>query len=100
MKQQKRFIAWIMCIGMILVLFVSSAYIAHEAEHDCSTGEDCEICETIAWMGSLLQRLALLGAALLLLFTLRSLQRVFRASAVLRAYSAPTPVGWKVRLNN
>ena len=100
MSNRKRVLALILCVGTVFILFASSAYIAHEAEHDCSTGEDCEICETIAWMGSLLQRLALLGAALLLLFTLRSLQRVFRASAVLRAYSAPTPVGWKVRLNN
>ena len=44
--------------------------------------------------------LMLLAAALLLLFTLLSFQRAFRLLAALRAYSAPTPVGWKVRLNN
>ncbi len=99
MSRQKRVFAFVLCIGMLFVLFASSADIAHEADHDCM-GEDCEICENIARMEALLQSFALLGAALLLLFTLLSFQRAFRLLAALRAYSAPTPVGWKVRLNN
>jgi hypothetical protein len=99
MNKQKRALALILCVGMIFVLFASSACIAHEAEHECA-GENCEICESIAQMEALLHSFALLGAALLLLFTLLSFQRAFRLLAALRAYSAPTPVGWKVRLNN
>jgi len=99
MSNQKRILALVLCVGMLFVLFASSAYISHEAEHDC-TGEDCEICENIAQMEALLQSFALLGAALLLLFTLLSFHRAFRAWTALRAYSAPTLVGWKVRLND
>ena len=99
MNKQKRALALILCVGMIFVLFASSACIAHEAEHHCA-GEDCEICECITWMEALLHSFALLGAALLLLFTLPSFLRAFRAEERLRAYAAPTLVGWKVRLNN
>ena len=53
MSKQKRLLALLLCVGMFLVLFASSAYIAHEAKHDCA-GEDCEICETIARMEALL----------------------------------------------
>ena len=99
MNKQKRALALILCVGIIFVLFASSACIAHEAEHHCA-GEDCEICESIAQMEALLHSFALLGAALLLLFTLPSFLRAFRAEERLRAYAAPTLVGWKVRLNN
>ena len=99
MSNRKRVLALVFCVGMLFVLFASSAYIAHEAEHDC-TGENCEICENIAQMEALLQSFALLGVALLLLFTLLSFHRAFRAWAALRAYSVPTLVGWKVRLND
>ena len=99
MKQQKRFIAWIMCIGMILVLFVSSAYIAHETVHDC-VGEHCEICENIAQMEALLQSFVLLGVVMTLLFTLLTFLRVLRAEEEMRASLSPTLVGWKVRLNH
>ena len=99
MNHQKRLTALLLCIGLVFALIASSAYIAHEADHDCA-GEDCEICENIAQMEALLQSFALLGAVLLLLFTLLSFHRAFRTLAALRAYSAPTLVGWKVRLNN
>ena len=99
MNKQKRALALILCVGIIFVLFASSACIAHEAEHDC-IGENCEICENIAQMKALVHFLTLLGAVLLLLFTLPSFLRAFRAEERLRAYAAPTLVGWKVRLNN
>ena len=99
MNKQKRALALILCVGMIFVLFASSACIAHEAEHHCA-GEDCEICESIAQMEALLHSFALLGVMLYLLFTLLSFHRVFHAWTALRAYAAPTLVGWKVRLNN
>ena len=99
MKKQKRLLALVLCVGMLFVLFASSAYIAHEAEHDC-TGEDCEICENIVQMEALLQSFALLGVALILLFFLPAFLRALRAEEGLRAYHAPTLVSWKVRLNN
>ena len=99
MSNQKRILALVLCVGMLFVLFASSAYIAYEAEHDC-VGENCEICESIARMEALLQSFALLGAVLYLLFTLSSFLRALRAQERLRAYLSPTLVGWKIRLNN
>ena len=99
MKKQKRLLALLLCAGMLFVLFASSAYIAHEAEHHCA-GNHCETCENIARMEVLLQSFALLGAVLLLLFSLPAFLRVLRAEESLCAYHAPTLVSWKVRLNN
>ncbi len=98
MNRLKRMAALLICIGFALVLFASSACIAHEADHDC-TGEHCEICENIARIEALLQSFALPGAVLLL-FTLLSFLHALRAEETLRACLPPTPVGWKVRLND
>lgn len=99
MSDQKRLLALMLCISLVFVLFTSSAYIAHEADHDC-TGEECEICENIAQMEVLLRSFTLLGVVLLALFALLTVHRVCFAAGELRAYAAPTLVGWKVRLNN
>ena len=99
MNKQKRLLALLLCVGMLFVLFASSAYIAHEADHTCA-GKHCEICENIARMEALLQSFALLGAVLLLLFSLPVFLRALRAEEDLRAYHALTLVSWKVRLNN
>ena len=99
MKTQKRLLALLLCAGLLFVLFASSAYIAHEADHPCA-GEHCEICENIARMEALLESFALLGVALHFLFSLPAFLHVFRAEEGLRASHAPTPVSWKVRLNN
>ena len=84
---------------MLLVLFASSAYIAREADHDCA-GDGCEICESVAWMEALLQSFALLGVVLIFLFALPAFLRVFRAENGFCVCLSPTPVSWKVRLNN
>ncbi|MBQ8136911.1 MAG: hypothetical protein IJ174_05695 [Clostridia bacterium] len=99
MKPQKRLLAGIMCIGMLLVLFVSSAYIAHEASHDCA-GEACEICERIAQTEAVLQSFLLLGAVLLALFALITLTRTKQAGQGVCSYAVSTLVSWKVRLNS
>lgn len=99
MKTQKRLLALLLCAGMLFVLFASSAYIAHEANHDCA-GKHCEICENVARMEALLKSFAVLGAMLIFLFSLPAFLRVFRAEEGLCACHAPTLVSWKVRLNN
>ena len=99
MKTQKRLLALLLCAGMLFVLFASSAYIAHEADHDCA-GDGCEICESIARMEALPQSFALLGVVLIFLFALPAFLRVFRAEHGFCAYLSSTPVSWKVRLNN
>ncbi|MBP5726652.1 MAG: hypothetical protein J6Y48_06205, partial [Clostridia bacterium] len=46
MNARKRGYALLLCVGLILALFVSSAFLIHEADHDYS-GEECPICRTI-----------------------------------------------------
>ena len=99
MKTQKRLLALLLCAGMLFVLFASSAYIAHEADHHCA-GKHCEICENIARMEALLQSFALLGVVLVFLFALPGFLRVFSAEHGFCACLSATPVSWKVRLNN
>lgn len=99
MKKHQRLLALLLCASLLFVLFASSAYIAHEAEHHCA-GEHCEICENIARMEALLQSFALLGVVLFFMFALQAFIRVLRAEERLCAYHAPTLVSWKVRLNN
>ena len=88
-----------MYIVMVLVLFLSSAFIAWEAGHECA-GEACEICAYVAQTESLLQSLKLLGVVLMLLFAFPAVFRIVHAEIGARVCSVPTLVAWKVRLNN
>lgn len=98
MNSRRRF-ALIMCLGMALVLIVSSAFLIHEADHEC-IGEGCEVCAHIAAAASLLRSLALLGAVLLVFFSALLAIRRYAAHLGYCAYRTPTLVGWKVRLND
>ena len=99
MTNRKRIGALLLCVGMVLALFVSSAYIAHEAGHDCS-GEDCPICQMIAVNVNLLRTL---GMDVLLLATLFVLSHREQTHQILHRLALPTPgtlVSWKIRLND
>ena len=99
MSDRKRLRAFMFCIGMALVLFVSSAYIVYEAEHDC-LGEGCDICEHIAESIALLNGFTLL---FVMWFSRLAVRFRFNADAIVpeRAVClSPTLVGWKVRLDN
>ena len=99
MTDRKRLGALLLCIGMILVLSVSTAFIAHEADHDCC-GEDCPICRTIAINISLLRTLGLAvlaAAGLFFLFSVRPVRRREERSA---RFFPGTLVSWKIRLND
>ena len=99
MTNRKRIGALLLCVGMVLALFVSSAYIAHEAGHDCS-GEDCPICQMIAVNVNLLRTL---GLAVLLLVALFVLSRRGLTHQILHRLALPTSgtlVSWKIRLND
>ena len=61
MNARKRGYALLLCVGLILALFVSSAFLIHEADHDCS-GEDCPICRTIALTTALMRTICLAAA--------------------------------------
>lgn len=98
MRRHVRWAALLVCVGMLLMLFVSSAYIAHEAGHDC-VGEGCPVCAFIARLREA-QRgfsLALASSAALLILSSRR--------AVSSAKEACLPAGdtlvrRKIRLNN
>ena len=99
MTGRKRFAALLLCIGLILVLSVSVAFIAHEADHDCC-GEDCPICRTIAVNISLLRTLGLAVLAVLCLFFLLSVRPARRRWERYASFFSGTLVSWKIRLND
>ncbi len=69
MTNRRRVTALLLCIGLVFALAVSSAFIAHEAGHDC-TGNDCPICQMIAVNVNLLRTIGLAVLLLLALFAL------------------------------
>ncbi len=99
MSHQKRIGAGLLCVIFVLAMLVSSAFIIHEAGHDC-TGEDCPICQAIAMNGQLLR---LMGAVILVLAFLPGILYTRHAWADTPRFSLPasgTLVSWKIRLNN
>ena len=95
----KRLTAGLLCAVFALALCASSVLILHEADHDCA-GEDCAVCRIIADSRAFLR---FSGAALLLLLAawafMAAPHRGSR-SLGLRRVACPTPVQWKIRLNN
>lgn len=99
MQDRKRRIALFLCLGLILVLLASSAYMIHEANHDC-TGEDCPVCQMIAVNLSVL-RLSVI--AVLVLRAVWALLNLFRLHHKTEHSAFPffgTLVSLKIRLND
>ena len=101
MTHRRHAIVMMLCAVMLLFLFVSSAYIAHEAAHphDC-TGEHCPVCQFIAQLEQLRRSF---GAALVALAALCLAPIARRSMRALTPADVPafaTPVGLKIRLNN
>ena len=95
----RRHIAALLCVVLVLALAVSSAFIVHEAGHDCA-GNGCPICRMIAVHMDLLRAM---GLAVLILLALFFLLRGKFARREPRRFSLPvsgTLVSWKIRLNN
>lgn len=99
MTGRKRAAALLLCIGLILVLSVSTAFLAQEAGHDCC-GEDCPVCRIIAVNIRLLRTLSLVFAAAAALLFLRVDSAAGAVSDGRRRLFSGTPVSWKIRLNN
>ncbi len=99
MANRKRIIAMLLCIGLVFALAVSSAYIAHEAGHDCS-GENCSICRIIAVNVSLLRTIALAVLVLLAQFALLQGKFARREQQRFCLPASGTLVSWKIRLND
>ncbi|MBR4710903.1 MAG: hypothetical protein IKP10_02650 [Clostridia bacterium] len=99
MANRKRLGALLICAALLLALIVSSAFIAHEAGHDCS-GEDCLICRMIAVNANLPHTigLAVIILAALIVFARGGSFRHGQRVSVLPA--SGTLVSWKIRLND
>ena len=67
MSKRRHAIAMALCIVMMLSMFVSSAYIAHEAAHHhvCS-GDNCPVCQFIAQVEQVRRGFGMILLALLL----------------------------------
>ena len=99
MKNRKRIMAFMLCVGLVFVLAASSGFIIHEENHDC-IGEGCEICARIAATVHFMRSLALIGVILAALFAALLSVRNYRRSSDRFNGLTLTLVGWKVRLNN
>jgi hypothetical protein len=99
MTGRKRIGALLLCIGLVLVLSVSAAFIIHEADHDC-TGEDCPVCRNIAVNIRLLRTIGLAALILPLLFLLPAAHAAYRRQDRDASFCPGTLVSWKIRLND
>ena len=99
MNARKRAGALMLCIGLVLVLLVSSAFLIREADHDCC-GEDCPICRTIALTTLLMRALCLIAAARLMWSVLAVSRFAFHIPGSVRLHAEGTPVSRKTRIND
>lgn len=99
MRDRKRLTALLLCMGLLLTLAVSSAFIVLEEGHACC-GETCEICESIAKTVALLRVMARCAFLSLFAACLLPLLRAICALKAARRSAFGTLVCWKVRLND
>lgn len=99
MGHKKRIGAVLLCVIFALVVLVSSAFLIHEAGHEC-TGEDCPVCHIIAASGQLLRLMGVVFFALVSLLGLPDAGHAWHQSAGISASSPATLVNWKIQLNN
>lgn len=101
MTQRRQIIAMALCAAMLLVMLISSAYIAHETAHPHTCcGEGCPVCQFIEQVEASLKGLSLILVALLALgFTPVARRERFAFAAAVPA-GFTTPVAQKIRLND
>ena len=101
MSKGKHAIAMALCIAMMLSMFVSSAYIVHEAahHHECS-GENCPVCQFIDQVERVLRGFGMILLALLLICFAPAVRRDWCAFISANLLPSGTLVSRKIRLNN
>ena len=99
MAMRKRFRALLLCIGFVLMLLVSSAFLIQEADHDCC-GEHCPVCAMIAMTSALMRSFCLIAATMLLRSALTAARSAFHTPETGYGHSAGTPVSRKIRMND
>ncbi len=99
MNKNRRLLALLTSIGLVLFLLTSSAYIILKADHECQ-GHGCDICVQVAHLEALLRsviHISVLLSAIVAFFIGRHILR--KAEDHLSIY-ANTLFGLRVRLNN
>ena len=99
MSKAMRLGTLLLCIGMVLVLLISSAYIVHEADHDC-IGEGCHTCETIERLAVFVRSFGMALLVLLVTILLLALRPICHFPARESLPVGSTLISWKIRLNN
>ncbi len=99
MRDRKRLFALLLCVGLLTMLAVSSAYIVLEAGHACC-GCTCGICDSVAKTEDLLRGMACFALLLLFAAVLLLVLKTLCALKTARQPALDTLVCWKVRLNN
>ena len=82
---------------MLSFLMLSSAFIAHEADHDCC-GEDCPVCAFIEQCENVVRGESLVSSGLSVIIPV--LFVIFSVCLLADAFVKATPVSRKIRLNN
>ncbi|MBE5808537.1 MAG: hypothetical protein E7317_09395 [Clostridiales bacterium] len=95
----KRRIALLLLVGMLLILFASSALIIREAHHDCP-GEDCPVCAFLAQAIRVQRSFSVALALVLLLFATLRVRPLRAHAACFGMPSQPTLIDRKIRLND
>ena len=99
MSKDRRLGTLLLCIGFVLTLSASCAYLSLEAGHEC-VGAHCDTCEHIHELTALLHGFALFMLLLFAALLAVAAQRhAFPRNAAMLAFTG-SPVSWKVRLNN
>ena len=99
MSNRKRMFALLLCVGMALMLVVSSAYLVSAAGHCCPGEHCCETCHAMLRTEALLSAFVFFAVVLLSAFTAAASQKTIADS--IQGVALPlTLVGRKVQLNN
>ena len=99
MSGKKRIFALLLCVGMALMLLVSSAYLVSVSGHHCDECGHCEICEVAVRAEALLSGF-IFCRVVLAFFAHLGLRREEKAERKPTFVLPLTLVGRKVQLNN
>lgn len=101
MRKHSHGIAAALCVAMLLSLFVSSAYIVHEAAHPhACVGDHCPVCQFIAQIERVFRGFGMVLPALLSACLVLFARREGRAVTAACVPALCTPVGRNIRLND
>ena len=100
MSSRKRMGALLLCVGLALMLLVSSAYLVSVSGHHCRVGHCCEICHAMLHTEALLSAFVFFAVLLLLNSGWATAKRETMAQSIRGLFLPLTLVGRKVQLNN